>query len=168
MYEGRACYLEDKFPGEEKHTMEIPVFDESVGTPPISFKKQTLSLNELFEVMDEIDDHYLNMPSFEVLRTYFISPEVCPTALSDSYMIFLIDAEQAAREYHTLPYGGGLWDQPLALISAFNTIRSERNQFERVKIEAMKRKSKTKDSTGDKQTGSSPNESLPPRKRNVS
>ena len=82
---------------------------------------------------------------------------------------FLLDAEQASREYHTLPYGGGLWDQPLALLVAFTSIRYERNQFERIRIDKMKKSSNKGGSQtpGLKQVTQSPNEDLPPRKRNI-
>lgn len=102
------------------------------------------------------------MPPFEILRTYFNSPEVCPTALTDPYLVYLIELEQAVREYHTLPFGGGYLSQPLAMIDIFAVIRAERNQFERVKIETLKKKTKK----GQGKSGSQ-NEDRPPRKRNL-
>ena len=121
-------------------------------------------MEEFIEEMDDIADHFLNMPPFEILRTYFISPEVCPTALTDNYLVYLIELEQAVTEYNTLPYDGGYWDQPLLMIEAFNAIRSERNQFERVRIETMKAKAKTKGKGG---KSGSPNEDRPPRRKNI-
>ncbi len=102
------------------------------------------------------------MPPFEILRTYFISPEVCPTPLTDPYLVYLIELEQAVREYHTLPYEGGYWDQPLAMIEAFAAIRSERNQFELIRFERLKKKAKNRG-----KAVSGPNEIRPPRRRNL-
>jgi len=167
MYEGRACYLSE-WPGEESYTIPVPIFDDTVGSPPTSHENKELTMEGLFDEMEAIEDHFLNIPPFEILRTYFIDPEVCPTALIDSYLVFLIEAEQAVREYHTLPFPGGLWDQPLKLLEAFTTIRYERNQYERIRIEVMRAKSKK--STARPGTEVLPESTaghLPPRRRNV-
>jgi hypothetical protein len=47
----------------------------------------------------------------------------------------LIDLEDSCFSYHCLPYEGGLLDQPLYLIEAFNVIRSEKNKYDNKKFE---------------------------------
>lgn len=97
------------------------------------------------------------------MRLYLTDPvEVCPTSLMDPYIMYLLEAEQAVREYHTLPFEGGLWDQPMALLEAFVAIRSERNQYERLRWDKIEKGQKRKSDTGDR-TLISPNENLPPR-----
>lgn len=167
MYEGRACYL-TKWPGEESYTIPVPIFDDIIGSPPDGYEDKELTMEGLFEEMEAIEDHFLNIPPFEILRTYFIDPEVCPTALIDSYLVFLIEAEQAAREYHTLPFSGGLWDQPLKLLEVFTTVRYERNQYERVRVEAIRAKSKKSTvRPGVESLSQSTASHLPPRSKNI-
>jgi len=169
MYQGRACYL-DKWPGEEVFTLPVPVFnEEEPGSSPTSLEDKDLKLEGLFEELERIEEHYPNIPPFEALRTYFISPEVCPTSIVDPYLVYLIELEQAAREYHTLPYPGGLLDQPLALLDSFSVIRSERNQFDRVRFEKLQQKAKKAEGGGGKEIPGlgSPQDHIPPRRRNV-
>ena len=79
--------------------------------------------------------------------------------------MFLLETEQSAREYHQLPFDGGLWDQPRQLLDIFTTIRAERNQYERIRYEQMERKSKKAQATNDMPGAKSltMNEDLPPR-----
>lgn len=98
---------------------------------------------------------------------YFVSPiEVCPTSILDAYLWFILEAEQAVREYHTLPYDGGLWDQPNPLLDAFTAIRIERAQYERVRFERMRKKSEKGGGQQDMKFRS-PNVDLPPRSTNI-
>lgn len=170
MHQGRACYL-DKWPGEEVFSLPVPIFnEEEPGSSPVNFEDKDLSLEGLFEELERIEEHYPNIPPFEALRTYFISPEVCPSSIIDPYLVYLIELEQAAREYHTLPYSGGLLDQPIALLDAFSAIRSARNEFDRVRLDKLREDAKKagKGGTGKEIPGlRSPRGHLPPRTRNV-
>jgi hypothetical protein len=104
-------------------------------------------MDGIFEELDRIENVLPSMPPFEALRLYFAQPlEVCPTAMMDRYHLFLMEAEQASREYHVLPFDGGLWDQPLTLLRAFSIIRSERNQYERIRMEKVTKKMKRQSS----------------------
>ncbi len=87
--------------------------------------------------------------------------------------MFLLSAEQSAREYHVMPFEGGLWDQPLLMTTIFDTIRTERNQCERIRFEKANKKVKAKQAvpgsssmlTGKRtrEIGISPNSNLPPK-----
>ena len=129
-----------------------------------------MTLKDLFEELDYIEEVFPDIPPFEALRLYFTAPkEVCPTSMIDPYLMFLMEAEQASREYHTLPFEGGLWDQPKVLLEVFSSIRTERNHYERIRFEKLQKKSKSKVSESNT-AGSimtSPNTNLPPRQRNV-
>ena len=120
----------------------------------------------MFDELDIIEQALPSMPPFEVLRTYFNQEvEVCPTAMIDAEDLFMLETEQACREYHKLPFEGGLWDQPLKLLENFEVIRAERNQFERIRFEQLKRKEKVKENNqGPLARG---NTDLPPRNRNL-
>lgn len=109
------------------------------------------------------------MPTFEILRTYFAQPlEICPTGLIDDQDLFLLEVEQACREYYKLPFDGGLWDQPYKLIQAFAQIRQERNQYERARMEELKRDGKSKKKVPGHDPFQSPNLNLPVRNTNLS
>jgi hypothetical protein len=129
-----------------------------------------MSLHDLFDELDYIEEVFPDIPPFEALRLYFTAPkEVCPTSMIDPYLMYLMEAEQASREYHTLPFEGGLWDQPRALLDIFGAIRTERNHYERIRFEKMQKKAKNKNS-GPSTAGSimnSTNTNLPPRQRNL-
>ena len=117
-----------------------------------------------------IETQLPDIPPFEALKLYFLNPvEVCPTSLIEDSLIFLLETEQAAREYNTLPFGGGLWDQPTVLLSAFSTIRAERNHFERIRMEEIRSKQKRENTgtPGARTIHRSDNEALPPRQRPV-
>jgi hypothetical protein len=45
--------------------------------------------------------------------------------------------ESACFNYHCLPYDGGIFDQPLYLMEAFNIIRSTKNRYENKNIEEI-------------------------------
>lgn len=121
--------------------------------------------------MANIERVFPDIPPFETLRLYFSQPlEVCPTSLLDPYFMFLLASEQSAREYHVLPFDGGYWDQPLLLSTIFDVIRTERNQYERIRFEKAKKKGTQTPSTPGMLSGKairdiavSPNASLPPR-----
>lgn len=151
LYSGRACYLTD-FPGKESYFLKVPVFDEeSTNKNPVGEEERDLSLDDIYDLMEEWETIFPDMPPFEMIQTWFRYPlEVCPTSLVDPYYAFMLEAEASCREYKVLPYDGGLWDQPLALIQAFETIRTERNHFERIRIDRMEQKAK-KDHSGTKQ-----------------
>jgi hypothetical protein len=126
-------------------------------------------LEELYEELDNIENSLPHIPPFEALRLYFSQPlEACPSAMMDSYYLHLMEAEQAVREYNTLPYDGGLWDQPLQLLRIFTVVRSERNQYERIRFEKMKKKS-SKMSSGQQtpNAGAFKASDLPPLGRNI-
>ena len=117
--------------------------------------------------MDNIENSLPQIPPFEALRLYFAQPlEACPTAMMDDYFIYLMETEQATREYNTLPYNGGLWDQPLQLLRVFSVIRSERNQYERIRFEHLKKKT-NKGSTQAPNIPAMQPSDLPPLGRNV-
>ena len=131
-------------------------------------------MEELYEELDNIENSLPHIPPFEALRLYFSQPlEACPSAMMDAYYLHLMEAEQAVREYNTLPYDGGLWDQPLQLLRIFTVIRSERNQYERIRFEKANKKVKAKQAvpgsssmlTGKRtrEIGISPNSNLPPK-----
>lgn len=150
MYQGRACYL-DKWPGDKVFPLRVPLFPDD-GTQvlnrqglnvvtPIGEEIRDLSIEDLLDEIDRIGEALPMMPPFEILQNFFKQPiEVCPTSLLELYIMYLIDSEQAVREYNTLPYSGGLWDQPNALLECFTQIRYERNQYERIRMERIARK----------------------------
>lgn len=166
MYEGRACY-KIEWPGDETYIIDVPIFDdESSSGTPLNYVKRALTLSEVLDELDKVSECIPDIPAFEALRLYFVS--VCPTGLIDPLVLFYIEAEQAVREYHTLPFKGGLWDQPKLLLDMFTVIRSERNQYERIRMEEISRKAKKSGSgKGGKNIFSSPNEGLPPRIRGI-
>ncbi len=133
LFEGRACFKDD-YPGNDSYIFNLPIFDED--TPyPVGERREILDEARVLEELDYVLDKYPDMPPFEALQTYFRNPhEVCPTALVGLDLAHLIEAEQATREYHTLPFDGGLWDQPQVLLEIFSLIRTERNQYERIRI----------------------------------
>lgn len=145
----------------------VPVFDDmNLNQTPTGYERKQLTLEGLLEELSNIEENFPSMPPFEALRMYFSSPqEACPQGINDPYFHFLLEAEQAAREYHQLPYAGGLWDQPRQLLDIFAAIRSERNQYDRIRYERMDRKSKSKGNTGNSLPLKSAriNEDLPPR-----
>jgi len=142
----------------------VPVFDDqALNQTPVRYEKKQLTLENLFEELDKVEDNFPSMPPFEALRMYFT--ETCPQSIMDSYYMFLLETEQSAREYHQLPFDGGLWDQPRQLLDIFTTIRSERNQYERIRYEQMERKNKKAQATSDMPGAKNltMNEDLPPR-----
>ena len=170
MYTGRACYLQT-WPGNDTYELDHPIFGEDLPSQsPIGYEKKEMTLDDIFEELTIVEETFPDIPPFEALRLYFTSPlEVCPTAMMDPYLVFLIEAEQAAREYNVLPYDGGLWDQPRALLNIFSAIRTERNHYERIRFEKIDRKMKSKGAIGPRKAGDilqSPNTNLPPASRN--
>ena len=137
LYEGRACFL-DKFPGNKSYTFELPVFDD-VSPYPTESTNEELDMEGVLEKLVQMEWEKPDAPPFELLQTYFASPEVCVTSLSDE-SIDLIALEQSSRDYHSLPFGGGILDQPKALMTSFSIIASERNQWERIRMERTDRK----------------------------
>jgi len=178
MYQGRACYLTTD-PGQEHYTLQVPVFPDygasklpvnQIAGPvlPIGAELKKLAKDDLLDELDAIYERLPEMPIFEILQNFFRQPvEVCPTSLLESYILFLIDAEQASREYHTLPYTGGLWDQPSLLLDCFTQIRYERNQYDRIRMQRMAKKAKKSGVAGSDQSIAHPSTSealgLPPR-----
>lgn len=163
LHQGRACYR-DGFPGKEAFILNLPVFDiEGSSGTPIKLEPESVTLEGVFDELDRIESYIPDIPPFEAMRLYLIDPvEVCPTSLMDPYIMYLLETEQAVREYHTLPFEGGLWDQPMVLLEAFIAIRSERNQYERLRWDRIEKKRDRKSDTGDRVLVS-PNENLPPR-----
>ena len=142
----------------------VPVFDDqALNQTPIGFERKQLTLDGLFEELDKVEENFPSMPPFEALRMYFL--EACPQSIMDSYYMFLLETEQSAREYHQLPFSGGLWDQPRQLLDVFTTIRAERNQYERIRYEQMERKNKKAQASNDMPGAKmlTKNEDLPPR-----
>ena len=148
-------------PGESEHLIPVPVFDENSSI--IEYISKNLDIDDLFIELAIANEFHPNTAPFEVLRQFFNSDkEICPTSLVDPYLTFLIEAEHASREYHTLPFDGGLWDQPLQLIEVFNSIATERNRFDRQRIEKLTKSTKKgKPAMGSSESG------LPPRQGNL-
>jgi hypothetical protein len=169
-----------KWPGDETWNIDVPQFNEdSQNTSPISFETKELDIEGVLTELSKIEESFPDIPPFEALRLYFSQPlEICPTSLLDPYEMFLIEAEYAAREYHRLPFEGGLWDQPLVMLRIFDTVRSERNHYERIRMETVAKKNakthrqaQTSSMLSGKQlreVATSPNTTLPPRQGNVS
>ena len=145
----------------------VPVFEEEgLNQMPSGYEQKQLTLDGLLEELSKIEDNFPSMPPFEALRMYFSAPqEACPQSITDPYFAFLLETEQSAREYHQLPFSGGLWDQPRQLLDIFTAIRSERNQYERIRYEKMDKKAKKAGNTGNALPLKSAtiNENLPPR-----
>lgn len=139
LYENRACYLLDNDWGEDRHKFILPVFDPLASKPmPIAEEDVVLTKESIISKLDKYQEVFPDAPPFELLTLWFTRPkELCLTSILDPQLGLLLDTESACKEYRTLPYGGGLWDQPLALLEAFDLIRSERNQFERIRIEKL-------------------------------
>lgn len=138
---------------------------------PQGFNKAELSKENFIELLDAISFLFPSMPTFEVLRLYFSQPkEVCPTAFIDEEALYMLETEQSCREYHVLPFEGGMWNQPKKLIHYFTHIRTVRNEYERQRMEQIKKESKSSNRKDNKipdslKTGDL---SLPPRKGNLS
>ena len=156
------------WPGKESYLYSVPIFDdENPSQTPIAYEDKDLKLEDLFEELTRIENTLTNIPPFEVLRLYFVQPkEACPTSMLDPYFQYLIDAEQASRDYHVLPFDGGLWDQPLQLLQIFTAVRYERAHYERIRFERIEKKMKSKSGQGQNAIPS-PNEALPPRTRDL-
>ena len=152
MYEGRACFLNSKEVGNESYTFTLPVFD---GKSPFAVdeQKKELDMEGVLQELVLLEWEKPDAPPFELLRTYFMEPEVCVTAMYDEHADY-IGLEQAARDYHTLPFDGGLLDQPKVLLNAFRVVAAERNQWERIRMERTDREMK-------KQKFSNPNPQRP-------
>lgn len=145
----------------------VPIFDDmNLNQTPTGYERKQLTLDDLFDELTTIEENFPSMPPFEALRMYFSGPlEACPQSMLDPYHSFLLETEQSSREYHQLPFAGGLWDQPRQLLDVFTTIRAERNQYDRIRYERMDRKSKKAGSSGNPLAlkSASINEDLPPR-----
>tara|TARA_R100000458_G_C8275331_1_gene250385 strand:+ start:1803 stop:2312 length:510 start_codon:yes stop_codon:yes gene_type:complete len=136
MYEGRACFL-NKFPGNKSYTFELPIFVEN-SPYPLESRKVELDMEGVIEELVNLEWEKPDAPPFELLRTYFMNPEVCMTSLAFEGTD-LIGLEQQTRNYNTLPFDGGLLDQPTVLLQAFDVISSERNHWERIRMERTNR-----------------------------
>ena len=148
--QGKVYALKDHDNNGEIDDIQI-ILDGLNDSSGVAYKNGSLYVAEIDKVwrIDNIEENFPSMPPFEALKMYFSGPqEACPESLVDPYFQFLLETEQSAREYHQLPFAGGLWDQPRQLLDIFTTIRSERNQYERVRFERMKRKSKKGDTSG--------------------
>jgi len=152
LYEGRACYR-DRWPGKESYTFKVPIFDDT-SPYPVGSTEEVLDEEDFMEVLLSLEMEKPDVPPYELVRTYFSTPEYCPIGSVDFEYQRLLTLEAAARQYHTLPYAGGLLDQPNCLIDAFDIIASERNQYERIRYDKMEseRKSQGKGSPGGPQT----------------
>jgi hypothetical protein len=149
--------------------LSLPDFDpEKPNQAPLGYHEAEVTRNDIFELLSDWEDIFPDMPPFEAARLYLMHDpiEVCITSLMDPYTLFLIEAEQASRDYQALPYDGGLWDQPKVLLDAFTAIRSERSHFDRIRLEKFKNKG-TKGEGPKDQRFTSPSESagIPPRTR---
>lgn len=148
-YNKRICFHEDF--GKEAYPFKLPVFDTESKKLLNEIEEQIFTQEDFLSWLYENNDLYRpQMPSFEFLRTLLKSknPEICLTAFIEQGLGELIDLESACHAYRTLPFEGGLLDQPQLFLDAFETIRSERNRYENFKNQALfdKMKSKT-DST---------------------
>ena len=139
MYEGRACFL-NKFPGNESYTFELPIFTEDSPYPTDS-RKVELDMEGVVEELVSMEWEKPDAPPFELLRTYFMDPEVCMTSMAFEGTD-LIGLEQQTRNYNTLPFKGGLLDQPNVLMQAFDVISAERNHWERIRMRRTETKMK--------------------------
>jgi hypothetical protein len=131
--------LED--PGSPSWVFQLPMFDpDQIYQQPVGYETRQLDEKELLDQIEEYQDIFPSMPSFDILTKFFSSPRpVCPTSLVDWQTRQLLEIESGCKEYHALPYEGGLMDQPVWLLEAFDIIRSERNAFERIRIEDYKK-----------------------------
>lgn len=97
---------------------------------------ETIEVTEdnILEEVDRVASIFPDMPPFETVRTYFKVPqELCLMGLADEEYGKIIALEAACREYHVLPYAGGVEDQPTGLLQAFDVIRETQNEYQRIK-----------------------------------
>lgn len=156
----------DGEPGQDTYRLKLPKFDiEQPNQSPMGEYGANVTREDVFELLSDWEEIFPDLPPFEAARLYLHEPiEVCITSLIDPYSLYVIEAEQACRDYQVLPYDGGLWDQPNVLIEAFSIIRMERNHFERIRFEKWKADSKRNKGAGNS-TFDSPNQAIPPRTR---
>jgi hypothetical protein len=103
-----------------------------MGTETKIFTSETL-LEWLYQLNEE---YFPDAPSFELLKR-FVRKEICLTAYIDFELGEFVDLEDSCHNYHSLPYAGGLFDQPIYLMQAFNVIRGEKNKYEKTKADKL-------------------------------
>jgi len=142
-YDNRACYLAH-WPGESKHEFQIPIFDDTVHPPrQISLERVELTSEEVLEKIEDFGSVWPDMPPFEVVMNYFKNPkELCITSLYDQNSARLIELEAACDKYHSLPYEGGIEDQPTIFLEAFAALREAQNEYYRHKLRDLDPKEK--------------------------
>lgn len=138
-HERRACYLPHE-PGKEKYDFILPLF-EGEGHPPrqtgeIKYREQTE--DDFLERLDELSRVFPEVPEFELVQMHFKNPfEMCLTGIADPEIVELIELESACTKYNTLPYAGGLQDQPTVILEAFSAIREAENEYNAKKFAAQ-------------------------------
>ena len=140
-FKKRICFNPEY--GEQQYNFVLPTLD---------FDNKKFNGSETKSMDQEdfllwLDDMNVNfnpdMPAFEMIQAYLnprnkaASGEICMTGFVDFEIGTLIDLENACNNYHVLPYGGGLLDQPQLLLEAFNLVRSEINRYEKVRYDKM-------------------------------
>lgn len=119
---------------------------------PMGTETKIFTSDDLLEWLYQINEEYFpDAPSFELLKR-FIRKEVCLTAYVDFELGELVDLEDSCHNYHCLPYDGGLFDQPIYLLQAFNVIRGEKNKYEKIKADKLLSDLKSSGSSGGSKT----------------
>lgn len=105
--------------------------------------QEPMNVDELYDEIEKIKERFPILTDFDILRKFFNSngdegnKELCPTALVDPWVDWLLELENAAQTYHVLPYPGALLDQPAWVLEAFRTIREVKNVFERRRTKSL-------------------------------
>jgi hypothetical protein len=134
-YKNRVCF--HPFYGKEEYPILVPTFNEGSPQPGPSELK-TFDTEEFLEWLYEVNQNNLpNMSAFQIVLRFFREPKVCVSGLVDFELGTMIDLEDACHTYHVLPYSGGLFDQPLYIMEAFQTIRGTKNKYEAEKLKSL-------------------------------
>ena len=137
-FENRHCF--HPLYGEEKILLPIHQFDEEFVDPQVGLqyredvepKEEKLTGDDLIDELSRISLLIPDAPIFKLLGAHYQYPtEVCVTGLLGPMFNDIYLWEERSEKYGVFPFTGGQLDQPIAMLEAFDIIRSATSQFNR-------------------------------------
>lgn len=141
MQDGRYCF--HQVYGDEEFVFEIPNLDDD-GKALEGKRRETCDTDRVFEILTEFGEK--TIPGVKpgcnpfILLWKVFPKQLCPVGLLDPKVSELMEMAYLCKEYGTLPYAGGLWDQPRRIIEGLKIVAEAKAQFHNDTIASMKSK----------------------------
>lgn len=124
MNEQTHCLLEAD--EDELVNLSVPVRDEDGKWDGTTTETIATTKAEYFDrislLLKEAGENFSLLEAFGAL-------DVCPRGFSDSFSMYVVDLESDVSQYHTMPSGGGILDEPEWLLHAFRSVRKASGDY---------------------------------------